>query len=75
MNWKLLIADLKAAGWTQPQIAAACGCGQATISELANGTTKDPRDSLGQALRALAAKVAENPSCTAVSIMEESRVA
>lgn len=57
MNWKLLIAELKAAGWTQPQIAAACGCGQATISELANGTTKDPRDSLGQALRALAARV------------------
>ncbi len=53
MNWKSLIADLLANGLSQPQIAVICECGQATISDLARGDTKDPRDSLGQALRAL----------------------
>lgn len=56
MNWKNLIADLQARGLSQPQIAAACECGQATISDLARGRTEDPRDSLGQALRALHAQ-------------------
>lgn len=54
MDWKLLIAELQGYGLTQPQIAAVCGCGQATISELARGTTKDPRHSLGESLRSLA---------------------
>lgn len=53
MNWKSLIADLRAKGMSQPQIAAACNCGQATISDLASGKTDDPRYSLGQALQAL----------------------
>lgn len=57
MDWKQLIAEIRAGGLSQPQIASACGCGQATISDLASGVTKDPRDSLGQALRALHAKV------------------
>lgn len=56
MDWKLIISELQALGMSQPQIAAACGCGQATISDLASGKTKDPRDSLGQALRALLKK-------------------
>lgn len=53
MDWKLLIADIQAHGLTQPQIAAICGCGQATVSDLASGTTKDPRHTLGEALKAL----------------------
>jgi len=56
MDWKQLIADIGAYGLSQPQIASICVCGQATISDLASGKTKDPRDSLGQALRALLAK-------------------
>jgi len=61
MDWKKLISELGSQGLSQPQIAAICGCGQATISDLSNGKTKDPRDSLGQALRALMDKTkAEN---------------
>jgi transcriptional regulator with XRE-family HTH domain len=64
MDWKEVIAELTRLGTTQPQIAEACGCSQGTVSLLANGKTKDPRDSLGQKLRALLeakrAQAAEN---------------
>lgn len=53
MDWEQLIAELVARPMSQAQIAAACGCGQATIADLANGKTKEPRHSLGEALRAL----------------------
>jgi transcriptional regulator with XRE-family HTH domain len=53
MDWKSLIAEIQRHGYTQPQIAAVCGCGQATISDLALGNTKEPRHSLGEALRRL----------------------
>lgn len=53
MDWKKLIADLMAAGITQPQIAKRCGCSQATVSELATGVTVQPRYPLGAALVAL----------------------
>lgn len=56
MNWVETIALLKEAGYTQPQIAEFCKCGQSTISELATGETKEPRYSTGQALQQLAAK-------------------
>lgn len=55
MDWKLLIAELRDGGLSQPQIAALCNCAQATISDLASGTTREPRWPLGQALRALRA--------------------
>jgi transcriptional regulator with XRE-family HTH domain len=57
MDWQKLIAELQDHGYTQPQIAAACGCGQSTVSELSLGKTKEPRHSLGEALRALHAQV------------------
>lgn len=55
MNWTSIIARLQERGLSQAQIAAACGCGQATISDLARagGGTKEPRFSLGNALVAL----------------------
>jgi len=53
MDWKEAIAELVRLGITQPQIASACGCSQSAISMLANGKIKDPRDSIGQALRVL----------------------
>lgn len=54
MNWPNIIERIQSArGWTQPQIAVATGCAQATISDLATGKTKEPRHSLGQALLGL----------------------
>ena len=53
MDFKQLIADLMAAGISQPQIAKQCGCAQATVSELASGVNKQPRYTLGAALVAL----------------------
>lgn len=53
MDWKLLIADLKEFGYSQPRIATECDCGQATINELATGKTLQPRYPLGLALTEL----------------------
>ena len=53
MNWKLLIADLKTRGWTETQMAGACGCSQGTISALSLGTNVNPLFSTGDKLRAL----------------------
>ena len=57
MNWSNVISELQAAGWSQPQIAAECGCAQSTISDLARGSTKDPRYTIGEKLKQLADKV------------------
>lgn len=69
MDWPAVIAELQQLGMKQPQIAAACGCRQSTVSELARGATKDPRHSTGEALRKLldtkrgeAAEKAEPPA-------------
>lgn len=56
MNWVDTIALLKEAGYTQPEIAEACRCAQSTISDLATGKNDDPRNSIADALRALATK-------------------
>lgn len=56
MDWKSLIAEIQAHSLSQAQIAAVCGCGQATISDLASGRAKEPRYSLGVALEALLAR-------------------
>ena len=51
MDWKNIIADIQRHGkLTQSQIAVKVECGQATISDLANGSTKQPSYSLGAAL-------------------------
>lgn len=51
MDWKNIIADIQRHGQlTQVQIASMVGCAQATISDLANGSTKQPNYSLGAAL-------------------------
>lgn len=47
------MADLKAAGLSQSQVAEACGCGQATLSELAGGRISEPRHALGERLLSL----------------------
>jgi transcriptional regulator with XRE-family HTH domain len=53
MDWTKLIAEIQERGLSQPQIAAKCECAQSTVSDLASGTTKEPRHSLGEALKAL----------------------
>jgi transcriptional regulator with XRE-family HTH domain len=53
MDWTSLIAELGRLGYTQPKIAEECQCGQATISDLANGKSKEPRHALGEELKAL----------------------
>ena len=51
MNWKTVIADIQRHGkMTQPQIAEKVGCSQATISDLVNSKTDQPRYPLGAAL-------------------------
>lgn len=53
MDWKNLITDLCAMGWTQQTIAAHCKCGQTTISELQRGISNEPRYALGAKLKEL----------------------
>jgi predicted XRE-type DNA-binding protein len=51
MNWKNVIAEIQRHGqMTQPQIAEKVGCSQATISDLVNSKTDQPRYPLGAAL-------------------------
>jgi transcriptional regulator with XRE-family HTH domain len=59
MDWKKLLEDLSAAGWSQAQIAERCGAAQTTVSELARGVTLDPRYGFGAALQKLHAEVTE----------------
>jgi transcriptional regulator with XRE-family HTH domain len=62
MNWTQIIKDLLNQGFTQPQIAARVGCGQASISGLLLGKTTDPRYALGAAIKAMhAATVPRRP--------------
>lgn len=58
MNWPDLISSIQAAGLSQPQIAKECGCAQSTISDLSAGRTRDPRFSIGEALKALGERCA-----------------
>jgi len=68
MDWKIVIADIQRHGkLTQPQIAEKCGCGQATVSDLAKGHTEQPRHSLGQALLALLDSVSAQDSSKALA--------
>jgi len=50
MDWPSIIADIQKRGLSQSQIAMACHCGQATVSDLSSGKTKQPGFVLGQAL-------------------------
>lgn len=44
-NFKKIIKDLNAAGWTQEDIAAWVGCGQTNISAILRG--REPKYHLG----------------------------
>lgn len=53
MDWKTLIAEIRATDMKQDEIGRAVGVSQASISDLANGNIKEPKFSLGQALVSL----------------------
>jgi len=54
VDWRAVMAGLKRAGITQPEIALALGCGQATLSDMARGKTQDPRFMLAAGLLRMA---------------------
>lgn len=68
MNWAETIALLQKAGYSQAQIAAECGCAQPTINDLAKGTTKEPRYSIGEGLNRLAAKAKRKLAADAAKV-------
>ena len=54
MDWKQIIGNIQRHGnLTQAQIAQLAQCGQATISDLSKGATKQPSYALGCALLAI----------------------
>jgi len=53
MDWKSIIASLQEWGFSQAQIAEACGCGQSTISEILKLPERTPTYRVGEALKAL----------------------
>lgn len=56
MDWKTLIADLQAAGFTQLEIGKKIGLSQPSVADVACGRTKDLKWSVGQKLIALHAE-------------------
>lgn len=54
IDWSATVKALLASGMTQPQVAAACMCGQSTISDILTRRTLDPRVSLAFKLLRLA---------------------
>ncbi|MBT2299234.1 helix-turn-helix domain-containing protein [Variovorax paradoxus] len=73
MSWQSIIADIQKRGLSQAQIATACGCGQATISDLAKGSSKEPRHALGESL--LKIKNASDEEIGALRAPTETKVA
>ncbi|QIL72293.1 helix-turn-helix transcriptional regulator [Diaphorobacter sp. HDW4B] len=66
MQWKDYIAAIAERGLTQKQLADKAGCGQATISDIASGKTRDPRSSIGFALIRIGKRlgIKANPTTT-----------
>jgi predicted XRE-type DNA-binding protein len=50
MDWAQTISELKLAGVTQMQIAAWCGVGQTTVSDLVTGKSRGPTYAFGASL-------------------------
>jgi predicted transcriptional regulator len=50
MDWQKIISDLSGFGVTQKDMAAHCGCGQSTISEIGRGVIKNPAYNIGKCL-------------------------
>ena len=50
MNWKKLISEIQAAGHSQGWIASELGIKQPSVSDIANGNTKEPKWVVGNKL-------------------------
>ena len=57
MDWKNLIADLRAQGMTQAEIGKHANASQSTICDISKGRIQDPRHSIGDRLCALHRRV------------------
>lgn len=66
MDWKKLVAELDAAGYTQAAIATHCGVAQSTVSDLARGATKSPGFEFGRKLIELRDSVCQSGETQAV---------
>lgn len=53
MDWKQVVADLKASGLKQQEIAKQCGVAQSTISDIGRGVTTSPAHDIGEKLLTL----------------------
>lgn len=62
VDFRALLANLKARGMAQTEIAAYCGCDQTTISALNNGRAQEPLYGLGSKLLALHASESKTNS-------------
>ena len=65
MHWPTIISELKAAGFSQSQVAERCGVAQATISDLARIEGRQPAYDLGVKLVALHAEVCTKDDASA----------
>jgi len=50
MDFKDILEKLISSGCTQQELAAECGCGQSTLSDIITGKTKEPRWNLAKKL-------------------------
>lgn len=57
MNWQKLISDIQAAGYSQGWIASELGIKQPSVSDIANGNTKEPKWKVGDGLKRLHRRV------------------
>lgn len=49
-DWPLVLAKLRACGYTHAELAAACGISKRAIEDLGRGVTREPRYSVGAIL-------------------------
>ena len=53
MDWKKLLSELRAKGWTQQLIANRVGASQASVSDLYRGKTTNPTYELARSIELL----------------------
>lgn len=58
MDWKNIISEITAAGYTQVEIADFVGISQPSVCDIANGKTKNPAWQIGDALLRMRKKAA-----------------
>lgn len=75
IDWRAVIADLRAKNWTQMEVAIECKCGQTTISDLATGLAKIPSYKVGRSLERLYVSVmADDGSTVDLPLIAQARL-